>query len=227
MNLFPQRRKRTQTNLPSTQDHLLLREMRDGVAILRDGTMVVAVMVQPVDFDLMDPGEREVRLMQYQAFVTSLRFRRQIVLATAPQNLDAYFAWLDDMIEERQKERREDLATLLAHRRQFLQEAVLRAAPITRTFYVIVPFNPISLADAAKRGGKIALTPELYEQGREELMQMAQKVIQGLRSLGCGASLLNGDQYTTLLFTFYHPDVPEPKALAADSLVATFQDAGA
>ena len=52
----------------STQDTLLIAEIRDGVVILKDGSFKAVVRVRAVNFDLMSQEERESVEYAYQGF---------------------------------------------------------------------------------------------------------------------------------------------------------------
>ena len=47
------------TNPNSTQNTLLISEIRDGIVIMNDGSFRSVIMVKSINFDLMSPQERE------------------------------------------------------------------------------------------------------------------------------------------------------------------------
>ena len=62
----------------STQDTLLIAEIRDGVVVMRDGSMRAVIMASAINFDLMSPQERDSVEYAYQSFLNSLHFPIQI-----------------------------------------------------------------------------------------------------------------------------------------------------
>jgi hypothetical protein len=65
-------------NPNSTQNALLVSEVRDGIVIMSDGTFRAVVMCKSINFDLMSPEEREAVEFSYQGFLNSLYFPVQI-----------------------------------------------------------------------------------------------------------------------------------------------------
>src|SRR5688572_3672293 len=62
------------SNPNSTQNALLISEIRDGMVIVNDGSMRTVVACQSINFDLMSDREREAVEFSYQQFLNSLYF---------------------------------------------------------------------------------------------------------------------------------------------------------
>src|SRR3989344_8467893 len=67
-------------NPNSTQNALLIAEVRDGIVIMSDGSFRSVVMVKSINFDLMSPEEQEAVEFSYQGFLNSLYFPIQIYI---------------------------------------------------------------------------------------------------------------------------------------------------
>ena len=63
-----------QGNPNSTQNALLISEIRDNMVIMNDGTMRAVVACRSINFDLMSERERESVEYAYQQFINSLYF---------------------------------------------------------------------------------------------------------------------------------------------------------
>ena len=72
----------------STQSTLLISELRDGLAIMKDGSFRAVVACKSINFDLMSSSEREGVEYSYQSFLNSLDFSIQILLAA--ESLEKY-----------------------------------------------------------------------------------------------------------------------------------------
>jgi hypothetical protein len=59
------------SNPNSTQNTLLIAEVRDGIVIMNDGTFRAVIMCKSINFDLMSPQEREAVEFSYQGFLNS------------------------------------------------------------------------------------------------------------------------------------------------------------
>lgn len=67
-----------QPNPNTTQSSLLLSELREGMAIMKDGSFRAVIACQSINFDLMSGREREGIEYSYQNFLNSLYFPVQI-----------------------------------------------------------------------------------------------------------------------------------------------------
>ena len=77
---------------PSTQKFLPIEEIRDGIAILKDGGMRTVLMVNAINFSLKSRDEQNALLANYQNFVNSLSFPIQIVVQSRTLDLDKYLS---------------------------------------------------------------------------------------------------------------------------------------
>ena len=65
---------KTQQNVASTQNSLLLSELRDSMVVMSDGTFRAIVACKSINFDLMSERERGGVETNYQDFLNALRF---------------------------------------------------------------------------------------------------------------------------------------------------------
>src|SRR5665213_784589 len=86
------------TNPNSTQNSLLISEIRDGLVIMSDGTFRAVVMCKSINFDLMSPQEREAVEFSYQGFLNSLYFPVQIFIRSQKVDMSPY---LDKLVKIR------------------------------------------------------------------------------------------------------------------------------
>src|SRR5688500_2695372 len=74
----------------STQDSLLITEIKDGLVVLKDGRRRAVIAASAINFDLMSAQEREGVELSYQGFLNSLHFPIQIVIRSQRIDLDNY-----------------------------------------------------------------------------------------------------------------------------------------
>src|SRR5271154_2412019 len=82
---------------PSTQDTLLIWEIRDGIVVMRDGSLRAVIMASAINFDLMSAAERDGVEYAYQSFLNSLHFPVQILIKSQKIDLDSYIAKLQQL----------------------------------------------------------------------------------------------------------------------------------
>src|SRR3989344_1074968 len=92
------------TTASKTQDFLPIKEIRDGVAILKDGGMRMVVIVSSINFALKSPDEQIAIIMEFQNFLNSLDFSVQMSVQSRRLNIREYIMTLEDRIKEEANE---------------------------------------------------------------------------------------------------------------------------
>ena len=198
---------------PPTQDHILAREVRDGVLVLKDHTLVAAIGIQPLDLSLLAPEEREAKLMQYEEALKEIRFPFQIIVGTKPQQVDAYMAYLEECAQLRQKEGRHRLADLARGQALIIRNVARRATAQLRHFLIALAYDdPAIVAQRATRRVS-ELTAEQFGRGQQELSKRASHLILCLQRIGLEAWRLDEREITAELANFYHPRLPRQEAV--------------
>src|SRR5437762_2039629 len=150
-------------NYPPSQEHVLARDVRDGVLILKDNTLVAIVGVQPIDLSLMMSEERDAKLMQYEEVLKELRFPYQVIVATQPQNVEGYLAYLEACAERLHGEGRYHLADLARAQALLVRNFARCANAQLRHFLIALAYeDPVVIAQRAT--GRVSeLSAEQFE----------------------------------------------------------------
>ena len=132
------------SNVPSkkgvtTQNSLLISEIRDGMVIMRDGSLRAVVMCQSINFDLMSPAEREAVEYAYQGFLNSLYFSVQIFIRSQRVNLDGYLEKLQQIHANQDNIL---LGLLMEDYIAYMRYLIDVANIMDKQFYVVVPYYP-------------------------------------------------------------------------------------
>ena len=189
----------------STQDFLEFDQIREGIIILKNKGLRSVLMVSSLNFALKSLEEQNAILYQFQNFLNSLDFSCQILILSRRLNITGY---LDKLEEIEKKEENELLKVQIIEYRKFIDQIMKGGTVIQKTFYVIVPFalTESQVFDGSAKLPKIpALTEELFQRCREQLLQRVEFVALGLRSSGLQAVPLNSLEISELLWGLYHP----------------------
>jgi len=73
-----------------SQSLLTISEMRDGIVILKDGTMRAILMVSSVNFALKSEEEQNAIVYAYQDFINSLDFAIQLTISSRKMDITPY-----------------------------------------------------------------------------------------------------------------------------------------
>jgi len=87
----------------STQNFVPIKEIRDGIVVLKDNSLRLLLMASSLNIALKSTAEQEAVLLQFQNFLNSLDFSIQFFLQSRKLDIRPYIARL----EERKKEQDE------------------------------------------------------------------------------------------------------------------------
>ena len=204
---------------PTTQAHILIAEIKDGVAILKDGTLRTVLITSSLNFSLKSEDEQNALISGYVGFLNSLDFPLQIVVQSRRLQIQPY---LDQLAKIEREQTNELLRLQIADYRAFVAELVDIGQIMTKRFHVIVPYDPMS---KTRKGFwarskelfhptlTIRLKEERFKQRKEELEIRVRKVISGLQSLGIEVVELDTQALIELYYSTYNPDIAFSESL--------------
>ena len=205
------------TAFPS-QEILQIKEIRDGVLILKDGSLRVVMMASSLNFALKSGDEQTAIVMQYQNFLNSLDFTVQFFIQSRKLNIEPY---IETLKEAEQKQVNELLKIQMTEYMEFIRTFVRAQNIVSKNFYVVVPFTPPVFESASwwsaggirkLLGGLFSsketqknISPEKFEEYKSQLWQRVDSVIQGLVRCGVRAVPLNTEELIELFYGLYNP----------------------
>lgn len=204
------------TNPNSTQNTLLISEIRDGIVIMSDGSFRAVVMCKSINFDLMSPQEREGVEYSFQGFLNSLYFPIQIFIRSSKIDIRPYIERLDKIRSEHDNML---LAYLMEDYIEFISNVAQQTNIMDKKFYVVVPFFPPGSAEKVKEAGKnllssifgqkeqtITINEEDLEKAKTELRNRVQTIMAGLQQSGVQSLPLDTQELIELYYDAYNPD---------------------
>ena len=93
------------TTAKATQEFVPIKEVRDGIILLKDGSLRAIVLASSVNFSLKSEDERQAILLQFQDFLNSLDFSVQISIQSRELDIRPYIA----LLENQEKKQTNDL----------------------------------------------------------------------------------------------------------------------
>jgi len=196
----------------ASQTLVPVKEIRDGVAILNDGTMRMTLMVSSVNFALKSQEEQDAIVYAYQDFLNSLDFPVQLTISSRKMDITPY---LEQVKSLRDKQTNELLRLQMDEYINFVSELVQSSNIMTKTFFVTVPF---SVQQSTKEGffsrftkgvkgaaGKHTISDQEFEHNRSQLMQRVNQVAIGLQAFGLRLVALKTQELLELYYTAYNP----------------------
>lgn len=215
-------------NPNSTQNTLLVSEVRDGIVIMNDGSFRAVVMCKSINFDLMSPQEREAVEFSYQGFLNSLYFPVQIFIRSQKVDLTPY---LEKLVKIRGEQDNMLLGLLMEDYVNFLADIAQQTNIMDKKFYVIIQYPDLDedLKNAIKQskgffsglGGLVSpakprvvvINESLLESAKSELKNRVQAVMQGLQQCGVQSLPLDTQELIELFYDAYNPDTANRQQL--------------
>ena len=123
----------------SSQDFVPVKEIREGITILKDGSMQMILAASSLNFALKSHDEQTAILLQYQAFLNSLDFTMQILIESKKLDIKPYLATVDERIAAQT----EDLLKIQTREyKEFIRKFTETVNIMSKSFFVVVPYNP-------------------------------------------------------------------------------------
>lgn len=214
-----QQKKSQKAKRPSTQAHMPISEIKDGVVVLKDGSMRKVLMTSSINFALKSEDEQNALISSYVGFLNSLDFPIQIVVQSRRLQIQPY---LDKLITIERDQQNELLRVQTADYRAFIQELVDIGQIMTKRFYVVVPFDPLShkkkgffsrLKEIISPAVAIRLKEDRFQQRKNDLDLRVRQVSGGLQSMGLQVVEMNTQSLIELFYTTYNPDISFAESL--------------
>jgi type IV secretory pathway VirB4 component len=217
----PHAAAKPQSNPNSTQNSLLIAEVRDGIVIMNDGSFRAVVMCKSINFDLMSPQEREAVEFSYQGFLNSLYFPVQIFVRSQKVDLRPYLERLDKIRTEQDNML---LALLMEDYIGFLSAVAQQTNIMDKKFYLIIsyPDPDENIRSAMKQSTgfftgmvdmfsknsvpHVVIDEARLEAAKTELKNRVQSVMQGLLECGVQSIPLDTQELIELYYDVYNPD---------------------
>lgn len=182
----------------ATQNFVPIKEIREGIVILNDGSMRALLSSTSLNLSLKGEDEQMGIITGFQTFLNSLDFNIEIFLQSKKLDIRNYLT----ILKERQTEVEEDLLKIqIKEYIEFIQKFTEEQSIMTKNFYIVVPYDSINMVSSEKR-----LSEEDFIKNRNQLMQRVSVVMSGLSSLGLSVKGANTEEVINLFYKLFNPN---------------------
>lgn len=215
--------QKTPVSQNTTQNSLLISEIRDGIVIMSDSSFRAVIACKSINFDLMSSREREGVEFSYQNFLNALYFPVQIFIRSQRVDIGPY---IDRLATIRRAQDNMLLNVLMDDYINFIDILSQEANIMDKSFFIVVPYFPEGDLNSLKEQGKgffgkIFAQPKTtatkidkatYDKAKDELKNRVDSITSGLFQLGVKSVQLNTKELGELYYNMYNPDtaVREP-----------------
>lgn len=200
-----------------TQAFVPIKEVRDGIVLLKDGGMRAILLCSSLNFSLKAEDERNAILLQFQDFLNSLDFSIEIVVQSRKLDIRPYIA----LLEEREKAQTNNLMKIQVREYiEFIKNFTESTNIMTKHFFIVVPYTP-AIINAGQPGGlstrlgfgtareKAANTEAGFDESRSQLEERLSVVEQGLVRSGIRVARLGTEEIIELFYKAFNPGETE------------------
>jgi len=205
----------------TTQDFVPIREIRDELVVLKDGSMRALLIVSSLNFGLKSADEKQAILLQYQNFLNSLDFDVQIFVQSRRLNIKPYLSSLDERLKAQTNEL---LKIQTKEYIEFIKYFTESNDIMSKYFYVVVPYSPPvvtlnqgTLSRLLPFGQKKEEKRSPEDAWREDKTQLEQRigvVSSGLKRVGLRAERLGTEELVEIFFKMFNPGETEIPTVA-------------
>ncbi len=194
-----------------TQDFVPVDEIRDGIVVMKDGTLSSVLLVSSINLSLKSYDEQQATLAQFQNFLNALDFSIQILIQSRRYDVRPYILTLQNRIQEQ----KEPLLRIQTQEYiEFIRTFTEQVNVMRKSFYVVVPYSP---SVVSQKGGLSKYLPSFgkkneaaqplkdFEEERTQLEERMGVVEQGLSRLGIRSVQLGTQEIIELFYRTFNP----------------------
>ena len=128
------------TSAKSSQEFVPIKEVRDGVLVLKDGSLRTILMTSSINFALQSEDNQTAVIIQFQNFLNALDFSVQIFIQSRKMDIRPYLA----LLEERHKSLENELLKIQTREYiEFVRAFTENTNIMTKTFFIVIPFGSV------------------------------------------------------------------------------------
>lgn len=204
-------------NAKATQEFVPIKEIRDGIIVLKNGDLRAIVLANSVNLSLKSNDEQTATIMQFQNFLNTIDFPIQISAQSRRLDIRPYLLTL----EERIKVQSEPLLKIQTREYiDFIRNFTENVSIMTKSFFVVVPYTNRILKPGKNIFGNLFSGNKEnqkdqdqidFEEKRSQLEERVGVIQQGLSRCGINSAQLNTEQTIEVFYKVFNPGEVEGK----------------
>lgn len=193
----------------AAQSFVPVKEVRNGVVILKNGGYRGILMCSSVNFALKSEDEQRGIIGGFQNFLNTLDFSVQIVVHSRKMDIRPYLV----LLAERESQQGTELMKIQVREYiQFVKSFADAANIMTKMFYIVVPYEPPAIGSVksaipflknSAQGANTGFT-DSFDEYRVQLEQRMSLVSSGIAASGVRAAALGTEEIIELLYRSFN-----------------------
>lgn len=205
-------------NAKATQEFIPIKEVRDGIIVLKDGGLRAIVLANSVNLSLKSSEEQKATILQFQNFLNTLDFPVQISVQSRRLDIRPYLL----LLENRMKVQNEPLIKLQTREyMEFIKAFTESVSIMTKNFFVVIPYTHTVLKSDYGMLGKFfsrktkeeeEVAKQIdFEEKRSQLEERVAVIQQGLSRCGINSAQLGTEEVVEVFYKVFNPGEIEGK----------------
>lgn len=202
----------------ATQEFVPIKEIRDGVVVLKDGGLRAIVLANSINLSLKSDEEQKATILQFQGFLNTLDFAIQISVQSRRLDIRPYLL----LLEDREKVQNEPLLKLQTREYiEFIKNFTESVSIMTKSFFIVVPYTHTVLKSDSgifkgffkkknKEEAEMA-KQEDFEEKKSQLEERVGVIQQGLSRCGIKSAQLGTEEIVEVFYKVFNPGEMEGK----------------
>lgn len=198
-----------------TKNLVEVADIRENILILKNGSLRAVMEVTAINFELRSEEEQNAILQNFQNFLNAIDFPVQIVINSRKFNIDDYLKTIEAATQPLTNEL---LKLQAAEYVKFVRELSELAHIMSKKFFIVIPFYVAAISSGkgvmsslgsifkSSKGGAAKMSDEQFLSAKNQILQRAELVFDGLVGMGMRTRLLNPDELLNLFYQTYNPD---------------------
>lgn len=196
----------------SSQDFVPIKEIKDGIVILDDGTLVSISLVTSINLSLKSLEEQNMTMIAFQNFLNLLEFQAQIVVQSRKLDINPYI----EILEKRLKEQSNELIKIQTIEYiSFIRKFTESINVMDKSFFIVVSYKPLFSGLNKKNGFFSSFSSQknttnnmgqmAFEESRNQLEQRVNLLSMGLGRTGVKIKSLDTESLIELYYSIFNP----------------------
>lgn len=199
------------TTNAATQNFVPVRDIRDGVVIMKNGQLASVLLATSINFALKSLDEQRAILHQFQSFLNTLDFSLQFYVQSRRLNIKPYI----NLLESREGYQDNDLMKIqLQEYIEFVSSFTSEVDIMTKNFFIVVPYTSTGINLSEGIGGiskllnrkQEEISTAKFEEEKTQLDQRVSVVEQGMNRIGIRTVTLGNEELVELYYHIFNPD---------------------
>jgi len=196
----------------STQDHVPIAGVRNGIIIMKDGSFRLVLNISPINFSLKSEQEQNAIIFKYQSFLNSLHFPIQITMQSKKLDLTPY---LQRMKKIAANQTNELLQVQTEDYISFVGELINIANIMSKSFFLAISFIPLTapklsfldkLTGQGLSGNVLKISDADFTAHSQELLERGNTIASNLGSMGLRVRQLSTQEILEMFYNLYNPE---------------------